>query len=72
MEYIIFSIIWLIGVISSYYIMKYLDRDRDRTWDNVTTSFVLSLILWIPIIIISTCIIISDLIKLPKDPPKWL
>lgn len=69
-----FLIIYVAGFIVTYIVHRLTDVTEDRTWDDVTHTFLISLFSWIiPVIflIFCTCSWLHATLKIRK-PPKWL
>lgn len=69
-------LIYIIGYIISYALLKYLDRNNTiekNNWGTVTMRIWISFFSWILVAaIILAYLLYRVLLKLPKDPPKWL
>jgi len=76
-------IIYIIGMIVSYYMMRKIDKSftyLDYTWFDVLSSMFSSLLSWITVLVISPLYIkrcvknefIKKLFSKLKTPPTWL
>ena len=69
-------LIYIIGFIIAYAIMKYIDRNvpiEKNTWYTVLVRICFSFFSWIIVAaIILVYLLVHGLGKLPKDPPKWM
>lgn len=74
-------IYYIIGFFLAYFILKYKFSDKDRNWNDIIVTFLLSLSSWLYIIMLImtyiTIIVVSFMSAIPTvlkniKPPKWL
>ena len=69
-----YFIIYIIGFLVSYLILKYFrEQTFNSTWNTVILTFLISLLSWLSVAIVLGLSGILYLVnKLDSEPPKWL
>lgn len=70
-----FLFIYLIGVIISYYMLRYIFRKEvynPYDWDRVYTNSLLSLLSFVVVVVILIIWLTNKIESINAKPPKWL